>query len=113
MYWRHNEPGITAIMQTRNRKQTGWYTDPYGLHQYRWLSDGNPTRLIRDGQDEDYEEPPGRTPPLEPVPVHRGKPRADGVDLIRADDAQREAPFADEQAKRAASDAVSGLRGAD
>ena len=113
MHWLREDPGITAIMETRNRKQTGWHTDPYGLHQDRWLSDGNPTRLIRDGRNEDYDEPPAMTPLFEPVPVHRGQPRAEGEDLIRADDAQREAPFADEQATRAASDVVSGLGGAD
>ena len=26
----------------------GWCTDPFGLHEARWLSDGVPTKLVRD-----------------------------------------------------------------
>jgi len=63
-----HEPGITAIMETRNRSRTGWHTDPYGLHQDRWLYDGNPTRLIRDGRNEDYDEPPRARRFLSPSP---------------------------------------------
>ena len=30
----------------------GWYTDPYGRHEARWMSQGTPTRLVRDGSAE-------------------------------------------------------------
>ena len=30
----------------------GWYTDPYGRHEARWMSAGTPTRLVRDGEVE-------------------------------------------------------------
>ena len=26
----------------------GWFTDPYGIHEARWLSAGEPTQLVRD-----------------------------------------------------------------
>ena len=36
----------------------GWCTDPFGLHEARWLSDGVPTKLVRDNGVESYEDPP-------------------------------------------------------
>jgi hypothetical protein len=27
----------------------GWFTDPYERHQARWMSQGTPTSLVRDG----------------------------------------------------------------
>jgi hypothetical protein len=32
--------------------EEGWYTDPFGRHEARWLSDGSPTKLVRDGDAE-------------------------------------------------------------
>lgn len=28
--------------------EEGWYSDPYGIHEARWFSDGSPTALVRD-----------------------------------------------------------------
>jgi hypothetical protein len=40
--------------------EEGWYTDPYGLHEARWMSDGQATALVRDGNTEATEDvPPG------------------------------------------------------
>lgn len=36
----------------------GWYQDPYGRHEARWISDGEPTKLVRDGVRESYDSPP-------------------------------------------------------
>jgi hypothetical protein len=36
----------------------GWYQDPSGLHDARYFSAGHPTRLVRDGNVESYDEPP-------------------------------------------------------
>lgn len=36
----------------------GWCTDPYVHHEARWLSDGKPTKLVRDGATTSYDEPP-------------------------------------------------------
>ena len=33
-------------------EQEGWYTDPWGDHDARWISDGVPTKLVRDGSFE-------------------------------------------------------------
>ncbi len=36
----------------------GWYRDPFGLHEKRYISAGRPTKLVRDGQVDSYDEPP-------------------------------------------------------
>ncbi len=36
----------------------GWQADPYGLHEARYFSQGQPTRLVRDGGRETYDEVP-------------------------------------------------------
>jgi len=40
----------------------GWYTAPYGRHEARWMSAGTPTRLVRDGEVESYDDPPDEPP---------------------------------------------------
>jgi hypothetical protein len=37
----------------------GWCPDPFGRHEARWLSGGEPTDLVRDGGVESHDEPPG------------------------------------------------------
>jgi hypothetical protein len=62
-------------------KAEGWYVDPYELHQARWVSDGTPTKLVRDNGVVSYDPPP-ITPykgPLEPVAGSEGE-------LLHADD---------------------------
>lgn len=39
----------------------GWYQDPFGLHEKRYISAGRPTKLVRDGQVDSYDEPPSAT----------------------------------------------------
>jgi hypothetical protein len=36
----------------------GWHDDPFRLHEQRYFSAGRPTKLVRDGRVETYEEPP-------------------------------------------------------
>jgi phospholipase C len=36
----------------------GWFQDPFGLHEARYFSAGRPTKLVRDGNVESYDEPP-------------------------------------------------------
>jgi hypothetical protein len=36
----------------------GWSADPFGLHDERYFSAGSPTKLVRDGRAESYDEPP-------------------------------------------------------
>ncbi len=67
----------------------GGGTDPYAQHEARWLSDGRPTRLVRDGDATSYDDLPegpwARAPePIEPAP------ESGPADLRRADDAERD-----------------------
>lgn len=68
-------------------REEGWYRDPYGLHTDRWVSDGRPTKLVRDDGAESYDDPPPGQPPmpLVPVPAVGG----DSRDTKRADAASR------------------------
>lgn len=81
----------------------GWYTDPYGRHEARWLSQGTPTSLVRDGGTEGSD--PVTDEPFTVAPV-RIEPEGagDGSDQRRADDAQTEAPHDAREASRAATD---------
>jgi hypothetical protein len=36
----------------------GWLPDPFGIHEMRYFSAGNPTSLVRDGATDSYDEPP-------------------------------------------------------
>ena len=83
----------------------GWYQDPYQLHEERWLSGGQPTRLVRDGQTESYDEPPDLPLPDVLVPAGSAGDEPDsGSDLRRADEASGEPPYSAEQERRAAID---------
>lgn len=44
----------------------GWYTDPYGRHEARWMSDGTPTELVRDRGVESHDAPPDEEPSQTP-----------------------------------------------
>ena len=39
----------------------GWFEDPFRLHEARYFSAGRPTKLVRDGNVESYDEPPSDT----------------------------------------------------
>ena len=47
----------------------GWCTDPFGLHEARWLSDGVATKLVRDNGVESYEDPPDEEWTVTPSPI--------------------------------------------
>jgi len=67
--------------------EEGWYNDPYGRHEARWMSDGTPTALVHDAGVESQDPPPDEpiTTTLERVAETTA---ADGSDLKRADDAE-------------------------
>jgi hypothetical protein len=44
-----------------NRELQGWSADPFQLHEERYFSAGRPTKLVRDGKVESYEDPPSHT----------------------------------------------------
>ena len=62
----------------------GWYQDPFGAHEARWISAGTPTALVRDAGEESHDPPPDAPMPTDLVPVGE-VPAADGEDLLRAD----------------------------
>jgi hypothetical protein len=69
-----------------DQEQEGWYTDPFGLHEARWMSEGSPTTLVRDAGTESYEDVPEGKPTHSCLPIE--VPEATGgKDLYRADDA--------------------------
>ena len=63
----------------------GWYRDPYLVHEDRWFSGGQATKLVRDGGIEHYDLPPDDAPGPELVQAPNNQP-SDGSDLRRADD---------------------------
>ena len=65
----------------------GWFTDPYELHEARWLSNGKPTKLVRDGHATSYEELPEGPFTRAPEPIE-SEGTAGPSDLLRADDAE-------------------------
>jgi hypothetical protein len=59
----------------------GWHADPFGLHEQRYFSVGRPTKLVRDGWVEAYDEPPAREVPADGVAAdgYGGRPEPAGV----------------------------------
>jgi hypothetical protein len=105
----------------------GWYRDPFGIHEDRYFSDGRPTKLVRDGRAEAYDEPPGKPfAPADLVPAEsQHENSSGGSDLRRADDAERhgrsadlrradesslDGPYSADDARRSAFDAVNETR---
>jgi hypothetical protein len=70
--------------------EEGWYTDPYGCHEARWLSNGEPTKLVRDGDLESYDDPPAGAPVAVPVRLEADPTTSSGQDLLRADSAEQD-----------------------
>jgi len=82
----------------------GWYQDPFGVHEHRWMSRGQPTKLVRDGGSESYDPPPDLPLPGVLVPADAGSSAA-GDDTGEAD---QESSYSNRRARRAALDAISG-----
>jgi hypothetical protein len=68
--------------------QEGWFTDPFLLHEERWLSNGRPTKLVKDGGVESFDVPPDRPPTETPTRIEADPKATEGSDLQRADGAQ-------------------------
>ncbi len=56
----------------------GWYLDPYGLHELRWFSAGDPTALVRDGGVDGHDAAPPTPPPTSPLPVPEAEEHVPG-----------------------------------
>jgi hypothetical protein len=90
----------------------GWYTDPWGHHEARWISQGNATALVRDGDVESQDPPPNTPPTVTPALIPPEGPGQVGAeDLKRADDAEREVIDPDELRKRLIDAAEEGVIG--
>jgi hypothetical protein len=50
-------------------REEGWYVDPFGAHEARWFSDGEPTALVRDAEEESHDDPPNVPFPSSLVPI--------------------------------------------
>jgi hypothetical protein len=89
----------------------GWYTDPYERHESRWMSQGTPTRLVRDGTVEGND--PVADEPFKVTPVRiEGEGLYDASDLLRADDAEAQGPYDPDATVRAAWEAFDQSSGA-
>jgi hypothetical protein len=64
--------------------EEGWYVDPFGRHDARWISDGAPTALVRDARAVSQDDPPRQTFDGEFVRMEGITP-VDGADLLRSD----------------------------
>jgi hypothetical protein len=73
-----------GVVMEPHEEQEGWFTDPFGRHEARWLSFGTPTKLVRDDGVESYDEPPEEEEPsLTPERIPEVQLQ-NGADLIRA-----------------------------
>ena len=83
----------------------GRYRDPFGAHEDRYFSAGEPTKLVRDAGQESYDPAPALplAEVLVPAPEADGAV-ANGMDLHRADEACDAAPYDANKARRAALD---------
>jgi len=65
----------------------GWCTDPFGIHEARWLSAGTPTPLVRDQGTESRDPAPAGQAPFPAEPILWGQQAGAGADLLRSDQA--------------------------
>ena len=79
------------MKQSRSELAEGWCTDPFGRHEARWMSNGEPTKLVRDAGVDSFDAPPEEAPRQAAVKIeHPESARAN--DLRRADSAQAGEP---------------------
>jgi len=83
----------------------GWYRDPFAIHEDRWMSQGRPTKLVRDGGAESYDPPPDLPLPGALVPVVAD---SESTGPAGPDEDGQEPGYSDRRARRAALDAITG-----
>ena len=76
-----------------DRNLEGWFSDPFALHEARWMSQGTPTALVRDGTVEGHDPAPEGPFKVEPVRLGEDNEENWGDDLRKADDARHEGQF--------------------
>jgi hypothetical protein len=65
----------------------GWFVDPFGNHEARWISSDTPTALVRDGKIESQDPPPD-SHYSGPYTRIAQEGASNGDDLHHADDAE-------------------------
>ena len=83
----------------------GWYRDPYGVHEDRWFSDGQPTELVRDGGVETSDDPTAEPMPREPERIPEPE-LTSADDPRRADDAEAGSSLDEAKMRERASETV-------
>ena len=83
----------------------GWYRDPFAIHEDRWMSQGRPTKLVRDGGTEAYDPPPDLPLPDVLVPVD---PDGGLGEAGQQSGYNQESGYSNRRAGQAALDAISG-----
>jgi hypothetical protein len=71
----------------------GWYTDPFARHEARWMSQGSPTALVRDGKVEGHDPAPDEPFGVTPERLGDDPGKNNGADLRRADDGEEDDAF--------------------
>ena len=86
----------------------GWCTDPYGVHEARWLSNGAATPLVRDGDVEGHDPPPDEPFKVTPVLIWDARNPARSLEEIRREDEEEKAgaSYNEEEATRRAFDVI-------
>lgn len=88
----NSHTALSEVHQTTpvsDQSYEGWFTDPYAIHEERWLSCGRATKLVRDGGVESYDEAPSGAPSVVPERIEARPTATNGRDLVRSDDAAR------------------------
>jgi hypothetical protein len=83
----------------------GWFRDPFEIHSDRWISDGRPTALVRDGAVEGHDPPPEAV--FSGSLVESTVPEAaDGDDLRRADNGGKTGAYDPKKARQTVIDSI-------
>jgi hypothetical protein len=76
-----------------SRELQGWYEDPFRLHEARYFSAGQPTKLVKDGNVESYDEPPGEGVPESGTAASSGYAVSETLNRAEASKASGQTPF--------------------
>jgi hypothetical protein len=74
----------------------GWCEDPFQLHEARYFSAGRPTKLVRDGDVESYDQPPGEGVPGSGAAASWGHAVSGTLNRAEAKEADGPNPFGDD-----------------
>jgi hypothetical protein len=81
------------MIESVDESLEGWYIDPFARHEARWMSQGTPTALVRDGNVETHDPAPTGLFLNTPQRLYGDSSPNGGADLRRADEAEQEGPY--------------------